>query len=194
MRKAITTLFALTALAVAAQPAHANHYDHLLPAPGSCGPGETDVNVRHYDQATAGACLVNAARSNFGRRPLGPQWGRLYIAAGFKARDIMTCQRPEASWTWAHTACGRPMDYWVKRYNYGTGCASWGFAENFYHGSGAYGTARAAVSWWLHSDGHRNNMLGAQWRHHAVNKLWYSGTFQGHPETKVWVHYMGYSC
>jgi len=175
--------------ALAPATAHAHHYDYLLPAYGACGTGaEGDMSATYYDWHNGARCLVNEARARAGV-PRLPTFSHLNDSSYRKATDISVCT-PNAYDAYAvHRACGRPMDYWVK---WPYSCASWGFAENFYIGSGASSTARAAVSAWLHSDGHRNNMLSSRWTGHG---LMYSGP-TNYPgigsNTRIWVHHMGY--
>jgi hypothetical protein len=103
--------------AVSAAPAHADGHawDHLMPPVGACGPTETDAGAVPIDQTRAGVCVANAVRQNYGRARLAPEGGlgRLYLAGHFKARDVEWCPND-----WVHTACGRPMDYWLNRYGY----------------------------------------------------------------------------
>jgi hypothetical protein len=178
----------LSGLAMAPAPAQAHHYDNLLPALGVC-PNDTNIAAARDAQVTAATCLINQVRARRGVAQLAPvgSWygaGTLYIAAYFKAGDILSCQRPEPSWTWAHTACGRPQDYRVNRYSQPCG----GIAENFYHGGGYLGSAREALSWWLHSDaGHREALLSPQRLSHGINMR--AGTLQGAWQ-QVWVHYL----
>lgn len=196
-----TLALALTAMlgfAMSAAPAHAGSWDYLLPAPGVCGAAESNAGAPRKDQTRAGLCLANAIRQNYGRSRLGPEHpngignGSLYIAAGFKARDVMSCQ-----WDNPHYACGRAMDYWIKRYNYsnpGAGsCPNGYWSENIYTGWGHPGnTVREAVKWWVNSNsGHRDALLNPSYTQHSMTYSAYGmGTYRGNANTMVWVHYL----
>lgn len=182
------TLTAMLGLGMSPAPAQAGNFDYLMPAPGACGPAESNPYAAKADQATAAACVANAVRQKHGVSRLGPEgWGLgvLFIAGNFKARDIMNCQTGDP-----HYACSRPMDYWIKRYGYTTYCPSGYYAENIYWGAGSLATAREAVKWWVNSDkGHRNALLNPQWTKHGMG-LSSLGTYQGNPNAAVFVHYM----
>ena len=181
-------LSTMLGLAMSPASAQADSWDYLMPAPGACGPAESNAYADINEQKKAGACLANAVRQNYGRTRLSEGIGNGYlsIAAYFKGRDIMTCQTGDP-----HYACGKPMDYWLKRYHYDTsgGCTS-GFAENIYKGWGSpYNTVREAVRVWVNSQIHRDNLLSPTWRQQALNRYG-PGTWQGNANTVIWVHYM----
>jgi Cysteine-rich secretory protein family len=106
-----------------------------------------------------------------------------------KATDISVC-RPDAFFGDLHTACGRPMDYHVK---WTRACARWAFEENVYLGSGPGSigsTARAAVSAWLDSPGHRAKLLNRDLTHHGVMYSGPTAYARVGPDTRIWVHHM----
>jgi uncharacterized protein YkwD len=85
------------------------------------------------------------------------------------------------------------MDYHVR---WTRPCSRWAFEENAYLGSGpgsigrTASTARAAVSAWLESPGHRAKLLNWEFTHHGVM---YSGPTEYArvgPDTRIWVHHM----
>ena len=94
-------------------------------------------------------CLVNRARASRGLEALGAP-PSLAGAADRKSGDILRCDE------FSHEACGREFTYWIERSGYG-GC-SWG--ENIAYGSGGYATPRKIFGLWMHSAGHRQNILG----------------------------------
>ena len=70
-----------------------------------------------------------------------------------KAADILRCDE------FSHEACGREFTYWIERFGYlGGGC--WRAGENIAWGTGSVGSVRAIFRAWLHSSGHRENILG----------------------------------
>ena len=66
-----------------------------------------------------------------------------------------------------------------------------GYAENIFTGWG-YGsnTAREAVRWWLNSEPTAPRCLDPQWTLQGMNVYRAPGTYQGHPDTQIWVHYL----
>jgi hypothetical protein len=167
----------------------AGSWDYLLPPYGACGTAAEGDMSKTYSQWTTGAmCLVNAARNNAGLRSYSTSMF-MVDSAYKKATDISVCQPDPNNGTAVHNACGRPIDYYMR---WGRPCAGYGYAENVNIAAGARSTARAAVSAWLNSDGHRAQLLSTQHTDHGVM---YSGptTYPGRgPDTRIWVHHMGY--
>jgi cysteine-rich secretory family protein len=176
-----------------------NYWDYLLPPYGACGTAAEGDMSKTYAQWTNGAmCLVNAARENYGRQPY-TMYMNLIDSAYKKASDISVCQPDKDAWVmedgkWIrapHRPCGQPTAYhhrWLRP------CAGTSyFWENYYLGSGAQSTARAAVSWWLNSDeGHREALLSTKYTAHGIM---YSGptTYpKVGPDTRIWVSHMGH--
>ena len=97
-------------------------------------------------------CLTNHARVRSGRRPLASV-PALERSAGLKSRDILRCDQFD------HGACGRPFSHWIERSGY-LPQRCWSAAENIAFGTRVLGTPRRVFIGWLHSAGHRRNMLG----------------------------------
>lgn len=95
-------------------------------------------------------CLVNHARTARGLSSLR-KLTSLTRAAEHKSADILRCGE------FSHEACGRPFTYWMDRVGY-QGCSE---GENIAWGSGSLGTPRSIFRAWMHSQGHRENILGA---------------------------------
>jgi hypothetical protein len=188
---ALAVACSVLGLALSAAPtrADAHAWDHLMPPVGACGPAENDANAAPIAQARAGVCVANAVRRNYGRARLAPKGGlhRLHLAGYFKARDVERCPNQ-----WAHTACGRPTDYWLRRFRYHVNCTGGSWAENIYTGSGdGYNTAREAVRRWLNSDaGHRDALLSRRYTKGGIGVRRVTGTYKGHPDTQIWVQYL----
>jgi hypothetical protein len=189
------TLTAMLGFAMSAAPVYAGAWDYLLPAPGACGPAESNANAAKMDQVRAGVCLANAVRQNYGRTRLGPEHSggygnaRLYTAAYFKARDVMTCQTGNP-----HYACGRAMGYRLTQFSYSNGsgsCPHGRWSESIYTGWGhPSNTVRAAVRWWVNSNyGHRDALLNPSFTQHGMN-FYGPGTYRGNANTIAWVHYL----
>ncbi|MFL5833075.1 MAG: CAP domain-containing protein [Solirubrobacterales bacterium] len=113
-------------------------------------PFQGAANGSTSNQEKAVLCLVNRARASRGLDPLGAP-GPLGRAADRKSADILRCDE------FSHEACGREFTYWIERSGYG-GC-SWG--ENIAYASGGYATPRRIFGLWMHSAGHRRNILGS---------------------------------
>ena len=66
------------------------------------------------------------------------------------------------------------------------GC--WRAAENIAWGTSEVGTVRAIVNAWLHSAGHRENILGPYAEIGIGLRI---GALEGHPGAHVWVQEFG---
>ena len=170
--------------AVAAAPAFgATGIDRLL-APAPACPHQNQLTVPNAEQAQAMRCLTNFARAKSGlERLITPKL--LGQAAADKARDILRCDE------FSHEACGREFTYWMENVGYLQG-SCWGAAENIAWGTGTIGTPRAIFRAWLHSPGHRENILGP---YADVGIALREGTIEGSPGAHVWVQEFGsHSC
>jgi len=100
-------------------------------------------------------CLLNGERASHGLRPLHSN-GRLSRAARAWARRMVK-QR-----FFSHEA-GRssPLSR-VKRTGYVHG--NWSVGENIAWGNGPFATPRSIVNGWMHSPGHRANILRGQFK------------------------------
>ena len=179
----LATLAAASLLALAAPAAASGEWDRLLAPEGACGAQqERGATVRAQERAMR--CLINFARKSEGLARLRAHGKRLAKAADRKAADILRCDE------FSHTACGRPFTFHMQATAYAAGC--FGAGENIAWGSGRLGTARAIMSSWLNSDGHRANLLNADYRDHGVGLR--TGKFSGYAGAAVWVHQLGYHC
>jgi uncharacterized protein YkwD len=122
----------------------------LLAPRGAC-PGESDASLPLAAQERTMRCLVNAARRRAGLAPLGAS-AALGRSAGLKSRDILRCD------DFDHEACGRDFTHWIEREGYLADAC--GAGENLALGTGAFARPRSVFRSWLHSAGHRRNILG----------------------------------
>lgn len=108
-------------------------------------------------------CLLNRRRENHGLRPLAKS-GRLKKAA---QRHTNYMQDHNC---FAHECPGEPsLLSRLKRVNYITGgLSSWAYGENIAYGASYLGTPKALVRAWMHSPGHRANILNPGFRHVGV--------------------------
>jgi uncharacterized protein YkwD len=173
-------LISLLTVAMATAPAAAAAGLNRLLAPPSACPDQTDLNAPPAVQERAMLCLTNFARHGSGLAEMTAVRS-LARAADHKSADILRCD------SFSHEACGREFTYWMKRFGYiGSGC--WRAAENIAWGSGALGSPRAIFRTWLHSSGHRENILGP---YEGIGIGLRTGRLEGHPGAHVWTQDFG---
>jgi uncharacterized protein YkwD len=139
----------------------------------------------HQGEAGAGAsvqekamlCLVNRARSARGLSALAAP-ASLAKAAGRKSGDILRCDE------FSHEACEREFTYWIERFGYRF-CSA---GENIAYGGGSYATPRSIFSLWMHSSGHRRNILGA---YEDIGIGLQVGSLEGEDGAHVWTQEFG---
>jgi uncharacterized protein YkwD len=120
--------------------------DPLLAPAATCRYATTaGASAAHQERAMS--CLVTWARRKAGIAP-GRRLAALNRSAQMKADLIARCG------TLSHTACGTRWDAGLRS------VGSWRLTfENLQSGSGRYATARAAMTGWLRSPGHRHALL-----------------------------------
>lgn len=143
-RKILLVLAAILALAVTATSARAAGCRDAGAHPGSS-------SMRVLDRATL--CLMNAERRAHGLRPLRSQ-GSLHRAAQRYARSMVR------QGFFDHVSpAGSTMMTRVRATAYLKRAGSYSLGENIAWGGGSLGTPRAIVRAWMHSAGHRANLL-----------------------------------
>ncbi len=137
-------LASLATLAVAAPGASAGACPGAQSPPSDLGAGgAVDVTL----------CLLNDARGDHGLRPMRLN-ARLSFAARHHSRDMV------ARGYFSHTGPGGvTFDRRLRRTGYVNGARSWTIGENIAWGSGSLATPSAIVRAWMHSPGHRRNIL-----------------------------------
>lgn len=154
-----------------------------LVAPASACPGAGDPSAPAGVQEEAMLCMTNFARRNSGLEELG-EAAKLDRSAGFKSSDIIRCD------SFSHEACGRDFTFWMQRVGYiPTRC--WRAGENIAWGTGSYGTVRSIFSAWMHSEGHRENILGS---YSQVGIGLRVGGLEGYGGAHVWTQQFGLRC
>lgn len=148
-RGTIATLFLAAAMALsmgvaASSPAAGG----ALASPAGC-PGQGNANAPSAAQEKTMLCLVNHARRARGLAPL-QALRSLTKAADRKSGDVIRCDE------FSHEACGREFTYWMSRFGY-HGCRE---GENLAWGNGPDATPHSIFQLWMHSQGHRKNILG----------------------------------
>jgi uncharacterized protein YkwD len=121
----------------------------VLPSGAQACHGQTHSRAPFEAQERTMLCLVNHARASHGLPPLTAPMS-LVKAADHKSRDILRCG------VFSHEACDREFTYWMTHFGY-RGCAE---GENIAWGSGGLGTPGSIFRAWMHSQGHRENILG----------------------------------
>lgn len=160
-------------------PSAAAGIDRLL-APATTCPHQNQLAAADTVQARAMLCLTNFARTHSGHARINGSDLLAQAAAG-KARDILRCDE------FSHEACGRDFTYWMEKSGYLKG-SCWEAAENIAWGTGAIGSPRAIFRAWLHSSGHRENILGP---YNDIGIALREGTIEGADGAEVWVQEFG---
>jgi uncharacterized protein YkwD len=165
--------------------ADATHHNGLLAPLDKCGGSkQTDTSLSASDQEAIMRCLHNYARGQAGQSFLAAN-SLLPSSSDAKTADMFRCKQ------FSHTACGHETLYHVKRVGYTSG-GCWGAAENIAWGTGSRGSPRSIMSAWLHSDGHRANILNRRYRDVGFGLR--KGTFNGYENAQVWTAHLGYRC
>jgi uncharacterized protein YkwD len=148
-------------------------------APATVCPNQTEAEAAPATQVAAMLCMTNFARTAYGLAPLA-EAKPLVRAAARKSADILTCDQ------FSHEACGRQFTYWMSRYGYLRGC--WSAGENIAWGTGTLGTVRGIFNAWMHSPGHRENILGP---YAEIGISYTAGTLEGNAGAVVWTQDFG---
>lgn len=177
----IAGIVALGALAPAA-PAGARDLARLV-APRTVCEEQSNSSVSAGAQEEAMRCMVNYARERDGLARLddSPSLDR---SAADKSSDILRCD------SFSHEACGREFTYWMQRVGYlESGC--WRAGENIAWAPADRATVRMIFEAWIHSIGHRENILGP---YRQIGVGLQVGTLDGRSEVHVWTQHFGTHC
>jgi uncharacterized protein YkwD len=177
-RLAAVLVVAAACLAVVSPASAAD--DPLLAPPGTCAAADQ----LGLDQATAQQsmlCLTNFARTQSGLVALRLDTA-LNAAGQAKLAANVSCGE------FSHTPCGTPFSTVFATYL--SGARGYQIGENIAWGTGAYGTARQTMNGWLHSEGHRKNILTPEYRDLGIGYL-PNQTFQGYTGAALWAQEFG---
>jgi uncharacterized protein YkwD len=180
----ILLLLCCAALAGAAVPGARSAddpYAALLAPSGQCGAAADQLSLDQAAAQQAMTCLTNYARAQSGLVPLQPN-STLNDAGQAKLTADLSCAE------FSHTPCGRPFTAVFETYV--QGATSYGVGENLAWGTGSFGTPRQTMSGWLHSTGHRENILRADYRELGIGYL-ADQTFQGYAGATLWSQEFG---
>lgn len=152
MRARTTTLFIAMAIAAglsSASPAAAASCANADAAPGT---------VSTSAMRTATLCLLNEERADAGLRPLSEH--RKLEKAAFRFSKEMVNKR-----FFDHVSpSGSTLSTRVKKVKYTKGARSWALGENIAWGTGTRATPASIVDAWMHSPGHKRNILDPTFR------------------------------
>ena len=178
----VSVALACVALAGAASVSAADDpYAALLAPSGTCGAAADQLDLDAATAQTAMVCLTNYARAQEGLAPLRAN-PTLNAAGQAKLAGDINCAE------FSHTPCGQPFDNVFAAYV--QGATSYQIGENIAWGTGNFGTPRGAMNGWLHSQGHRENILTAAYAEIGIGYL-PSQTFQGYSGATLWSQEFG---
>ncbi|HEX4732973.1 MAG TPA: CAP domain-containing protein [Thermoleophilaceae bacterium] len=130
--------------------------EHGVAGSGACASTSSNPSPSNLGRMSAAIlCLLNAERRSQGLSSLHSN-GKLRNAAKGWAKRMV------AGRFFAHEAGSSTLLSRVKRTGYVSG--NWSIGENIAWGSGALATPRAIVNGWMHSAGHRANILHGKFR------------------------------
>jgi uncharacterized protein YkwD len=168
-------------LLASAARASTDPYAALLAPSGTCGQAADQLGLDAATAQLAMQCLTNYARAQQGLAPL--QLNATLNAAGqTKLKSNVSCAE------FSHTPCGEPFDTVFATYV--QGATSYEIGENIAWGTGSYGTPRQAMNGWVHSAGHRENILTAAYADLGIGYL-PGQTFQGYDGATLWSQEFG---
>jgi uncharacterized protein YkwD len=172
---------ALVLASTAGATAADDPYAALVAPSGTCGPAADQLGIDAATAQLAMQCLTNYARAQEGLAPL--QLNATLNAAGqAKLKSNISCAE------FSHTPCGQPFDTVFS--SYVQGATSYQIGENIAWGTGSYGTPRQAMNGWVHSAGHRENILTAAYAELGIGYL-PGQTFQGYDGATLWSQEFG---
>lgn len=176
----LLTALLISLAALPAAPAGAARLDSLIAPPSAC-PGQGNPREKVASQLRAMRCMTNYAREQKGIGLLNRVLG-LERAGLHKSADIIRCDE------FSHEACGREFTYWMEYFGYLRGsCTRAG--ENIAWGSGPLGSVRSIFTAWIHSRGHRANILAGGFDDFGIGLR--VGALEGTPDAHVWTQEFG---
>jgi uncharacterized protein YkwD len=172
---------ALVLASTAGAAATDDPYAALVAPSGTCGPAADQLGLDTATAQVAMQCLTNYARAQECLAPLQPNT-TLNAAGQAKLERNISCAE------FSHTPCGQPFDTVFS--SYVQGATSYQIGENIAWGTGSYGTPRQAMNGWVHSAGHRENILTAAYSELGIGYL-PGQTFQGYDGATLWSQEFG---
>jgi uncharacterized protein YkwD len=180
MRTRLAALLVSAAAFLALASAAVAADDALLAPTGSC-PAAEQLNLDVTTAQQSMLCLTNYARTQSGLPALKLD-ASLNGAGQAKLAADVSCGE------FSHTPCGSPFSTVFATYL--AGARGYQIGENIAWGTGSYGTARQTMNGWLHSEGHRANILTAAFRDLGIGYL-PRQSFQGYQGATLWSQEFG---
>lgn len=171
----------VAAVAASSSPAADDPYAALLAPPGTCGAAENQLGLVHAVAEQTMLCFTNYARAQSGLATLQLN-ATLTTAGDAKLTKDVSCGE------FSHTPCAQPFTTVFA--DYLAGATSYRVGENILWGTGSYGTPREAMNAWLHSTGHREDILTPSFREVGIGYLT-GQTFQGWTGATLWSQEFG---
>jgi uncharacterized protein YkwD len=156
-------------------------YAAMLAPAGTCGAADEQLSLDQSAARLVMACLTNYARAQSGLKPLQLN-ATLSTAGNAKLAADVSCN------VFSHEPCGKPFDSVFAIYV--QGATSFQIGENIAWGTGSYGTPRQIMLAWLHSTGHRENILTPAFTEVGIGYL-PNQTFLGYPGAALWSQQFG---
>ena len=156
-------------------------YAALLAPRGTCGPADEQLNLDVSAAQLVMQCLTNYARVQSELKPLQLN-STLNAAGNAKLAADLSCG------VFSHEPCGKPFDSVFAAYT--QGATSYQIGENLAWGTGSHGTPRQIMSAWLHSTGHRENILTATFTDVGVG-YFPNEAFLGYTGAALWSQQFG---
>ena len=150
--------------------------------PGGC-PTHVALDAPPAVQEQAMMCLINQVREQYREAPLQPV-AQLDESAAEKSADILSCG------LFSHEACGREFTYWIRASGY-LDAECWRVGENLAWGTGEYGTVESIFHAWMHSETHRENILGNYTQTGIALEVGSLGNLDG---VHLWAQHFGSHC
>jgi uncharacterized protein YkwD len=178
---ALAACLAVTAVGAASARGADDPHAALLAPSGACGAAADRTPLDPPAARQAMLCLTNYARARSGVRPLAAN-ALLDTAGRSKLTDDVSCGE------FSHTPCGRPFADVFAPYLARAG--GYRIGENIALGGAEFATPRSTMDGWLHSAGHRANILAPEFRELGVGYV-PSITFLGSPNVSLWSQEFG---
>ena len=177
----VVSVLCVAALGAGGARAADDPYAALLAPAGTCGPAESSQSLDAQTAVVTMLCFTNYARTQSSLAPLSLN-DTLSAAGNAKLAADLSCG------VFSHEPCGQPFDSVFATYL--AGASSYEIGENIAWGSGSYATPRSIMNAWLHSDGHRENILTPGFTEVGIG---YAGgqTFQGYSGAALWSQEFG---
>lgn len=146
-----------------------------MTAPAYAGTGCANADLQPVDATQTAAaeratrCLVNRERRRRHRRSLRFN-ENLHQSATWQAQDMVAFAYFDHQREGGPGFAGR-----ITRFGYARDANGYSLGENLAWSSAGGASAREIVSMWMHSAGHRANILRRQFREQALAAIWVNG-------------------